>query len=58
MKELLGWLQYKNRTTFTDNYIKPLRQTGLIAFTNPETPNDPDNKYLITEAGKAFLAGI
>lgn len=58
MKELLGWLSYKNRTTFTDNYIKPLRQTGLIAFTNPETPNDPDNKYVITEAGKAFLAGM
>lgn len=58
MKELLDWLEYKNRTTFTDNYVKPLRQTGLLAFTNPEMPNDPDNKYVITEAGKAFLAGM
>lgn len=57
LKELLGWLDYKNRTTFSANYLRPLRQTGLISMTNPEKPNDPDNKYVITEAGKNFLIG-
>ncbi len=58
MKELLNWLNYRNRRTFTDNYIYPLRQAGLIDYTNPEKPTSPDNKYVITEAGKIFLAGL
>ena len=55
LKEMLTFLGYKNRTTFTENYLKPLRQTGLIKMTNPEKPTDPENKYVITEAGKLFL---
>jgi len=56
--ELVGWLDYKNEKYFRDNYIKPLRKSGLITLTNPENPTDPENKQVITEAGKAFLAGI
>ena len=55
LKEMLTFLSYKNRTTFTENYLKPLRQTGLIKMTSPEKPTDPENKYVITEAGKLFL---
>jgi ATP-dependent DNA helicase RecG len=57
LKEMLAFLNYKNRTTFPENYLKPLRQTGLIKMTNPEKPTDPENKYRITEAGKLFLIG-
>lgn len=56
--ELVGWLDYKNEKYFRDNYIKPLRRTGLLTLTNPENPTDPENMHIITEAGKAFLAGI
>lgn len=56
--ELVAWLDYKNEKYFRDNYIKPLRQTGLLTQTNPENPTDPENMHIITEAGKAFLAGI
>lgn len=56
--ELLDWMDYKNRTRFRNNYVNLLKQRGLVTLTNVETPNDPDNKYVITEAGKAFLAGI
>jgi ATP-dependent DNA helicase RecG len=57
MRMLLEIFDYKNEKTFRDNYIKPLREVGFIAFTNPEKPTDPENKYTITPEGKAFLAG-
>jgi ATP-dependent DNA helicase RecG len=56
-KDLVNWLNYKNEKYFRDNYLKPLRQTGLITMTNPDKPTDPENKYVITEAGKLFLSG-
>lgn len=57
LKVMLTFLNYKNRTTFTKSYLKPLRQTSLIKMTNPEKPTDPENKYKIAEAGKLFLIG-
>ena len=55
--QLLESFQYKNRYTFRENYINPLKRLGFIRATDPDTPNAPDNKYLITVAGKAFLMG-
>jgi len=51
-------IDYKNQKTFRNNYLSPLRQAGVIEFTNPEKPTDPENKYRITEAGKLFLGGL
>jgi len=56
--DLLKAFNYKNEKTFRDNYLKPLRETGFIQFTNPDKPTDPNNKYKITEKGAAFLGGI
>jgi ATP-dependent DNA helicase RecG len=53
--QLMDFFQYKNRNTFRENYLNPLKQLGFIIATKPETPNAPDNKYVITELGKAFL---
>lgn len=58
LTEIMRLIDYKNEKTFRDKYIKPLRETGLIAFTNPKKPTDPENKYTITEAGKVFLGGL
>ncbi len=55
MADLMKAFDYKNTKTFRDNYLKPLRESGLIVFTNPDKPTDPDNKYVITKQGKAFL---
>jgi len=55
LKELLMGLDYKNEKVFRDNYLKPLRNCGLLTITNPAVPTDPDNKYYITEKGRAFL---
>ena len=53
-----SWVEKgKNRTTFRDNYLNPLKQLGFLALTKPDSPNAPDNKYVITELGKAFLMG-
>lgn len=56
--DLVEWLEYKNEKYFRASYIKPLRQTGLLTLTNPKNPTDPENKHIITEAGKMFLAGM
>lgn len=55
--QLMQFFQYKNQHTFRENYLMPLRQLGFIVATKPDTPTAPDNKYVITELGKAFLMG-
>lgn len=57
LSELLSAFNYKNEKSFRDKYILPLRQAGLISLTKPHKPTDPENKYIITEKGKAFLGG-
>ena len=54
---LMQFFQYKNQHTFRENYLMPLRQLGFIVATKPDTQTAPDNKYVITELGKAFLMG-
>lgn len=53
--QLMDFFQYRNRNTFRDNYLNPLKRLGFIVSTKPDTPNAPDNKYVITEQGKVFL---
>lgn len=57
LKELMGWLDYKNEKTFRDNYIKPLRESGLISLTNLANQTDPDNRYKTTVTGISFITG-
>jgi len=56
LSQMLDFFDYKNEKSFRDNYIKPLRELGFIGLTNPEKPTDPDNKYVISAQGKAFLS--
>ena len=58
MVKMLEWMNYQNRTKFRESYVDPLRQAGFLSLTIPNNPNDPENKYVITESGKAFLAGL
>jgi ATP-dependent DNA helicase RecG len=57
LSDLMVAFDYKNTKTFRDNYLKPLREAGLVVFTIPEKPTNPDNKYVLTQQGKAFLGG-
>ncbi len=45
-----------NHTTTYRRYIMPLLQRGLLAFTNPDEPNSPMQKYITTEKGR-LIAG-
>lgn len=54
LAEVLG---YTSKERYRDDYVKPLKDNGLIAYTIPERPNDPNQAYLITQRGRDFLAG-
>lgn len=57
LEELTKTLGYKDKDRFRDDYIKPLRDNGLLQYTIPEKPNDPNQAYLITQRGNDFLGG-
>lgn len=57
IKELTSAIGYNDEAGFKNNYIKPLREIGFVSLTIPDKPTSPDNKYIITPAGKNFLAG-
>ena len=44
-----------HRTFFRRKRLDPLLQSGLIRMTRPDEPNHPDQAYVVTEAGLAFL---
>ncbi len=50
--ELLDILGYETRTRNFRDALSHLLELGLIAYTIPDTPRHPDQKYKITEAGK------
>lgn len=58
IETMMEWMDYKKRQSFRELYLVPLQQEGLLSKTNPEKSNDPDQKYIITEKGKAFLGGL
>ena len=44
-----------HRTFFRRKRLDPLLRAGLIRMTRPDEPNHPDQAYVVTEAGLAFL---
>ncbi len=58
MDELIEFMEFKSKSSFRDDYIKPLKDNGLIVHTIPDKPNDPNQKYVIGEKGKMFLGGL
>lgn len=47
-----------NRTKFRRKYLTPLLREELITMTNPDKPNSPEQKYIITERGKLLLGEL
>ena len=55
--DLMDIVGRTSRTTFGNSALKPLMQTGLIEMTIPEKPQSSNQKYRITDMGRALLAG-
>lgn len=53
--EIHSKLGMKNRKYVQSQILKPLLEQNLIALTNPEKPNSPKQKYIITKKGKRLL---
>jgi len=54
--ELMGELGLRHKATFRSNYLKPALAAGFVQMTDPQSPNSPVQKYLLTEAGKLKVA--
>lgn len=57
LEELSTTLGYRSKERYRDDYIKPLKDNNLIAYTIPDKPNDPNQAYGITQRGKNFIGG-
>ncbi len=55
--ELMGAVGRTNRTKFRNSVLKPLMHGGLIEMTVPDRPQSSNQKYRLTEKGRALLAG-
>jgi ATP-dependent DNA helicase RecG len=53
--EIHSQLGMKNRKYVQSQILKPLLEQDLLALTNPEKPNSPKQKYIISEKGKLLL---
>lgn len=56
LEELASALGYRSKDRYRDDYVKPLKDNGLIAYTL-EQANDPNQRYKITQRGINFLVG-
>ena len=53
--ELMREIGLSHRTFFRRKRLAPLLRAGLIRLTRPDEPNHPDQAYVVTETGLAFL---
>lgn len=54
-KEILDYLGVINHSKNRKLHITELVQLGLLARTIPENPNDRNQKYITTKAGKLYI---
>ena len=54
-KEILDYLGVINHSKNRKSHVTGLVTLGLLARTIPENPNDRNQKYITTEAGKLYV---
>jgi predicted transcriptional regulator len=47
----MEWVTESNRTRFRKNYLNPLMECNLVAFTIPEKPTSSKQEYILTKKG-------
>jgi predicted HTH transcriptional regulator len=58
IKEMMGLLEWKNRTKFRDKYISPLLDAEILNMTITDKPKSSKQQYYLSQKGIAFLAFI
>ena len=53
LKELYRW---SNTTKFKAKYVRPLIEAQFVGMTLPKKPTSPNQKYYLTDLGKALFA--
>ena len=56
--EIMEIMGLKHRTSFSDNYIQPTLEMGLIELTIPDKPNSSRQKYRLTQKGKRIKTNL
>lgn len=51
-------LLHKSNKTLLEQYFNPAIEQGYVAMTIPDKRNSPNQKYYLTEKGKAVLGQI
>ena len=52
--EIQEALQLKHRDTFTENYLHPALEEGLVEMTIPNKPKSSRQRYRLTTKGQAM----
>ncbi len=55
LKEIMDKLDLKNRKHFSQEYLKPSIELGLVEPIYPNQPKSPKQKYRLTDKGKLHL---
>lgn len=56
--ELMPVAGQTNRTRFKKNFLDLLIGMGAVTMTDPDSPNSPQQRYVLTEAGRKTLEGL
>ena len=55
LKELYRW---SNTTKFKAKYVSPLIEAQFVGMTLPNKPTSPNQRYFLTDVGRALLANM
>ena len=56
LAQLRDAVRLRNRQFFTNTYLKPMTDAGLIEMTIPERPNSSQQAYCLSEKGYVAVA--
>lgn len=55
VKEIMAELDMSSRPMFLENYLTPAIKASLVKMTQPDSPNSPTQRYVLTEEGRKLL---